>query len=292
MAGQHRRPGHPGEGGGGLPQWGLPVLRGRAPLSGHHRGDSPTPAGLTAGSGPRVVLDGTLVAITDVLTLLNHPGHSSQKSHGRRGSFNERFGEAATGDEALFNVDLMMDSMPQGSETIGGHSDRNVYRSFQSYKREGPEGFEGINGELRDSNGNLDALSPAVRVHVDRMDAAFANSRTATDLAVYRGMDDPEAMFGSGYSRDRDMTGMSWTDQGYSSTTADRATTSTFTLDGGISARILVPEGHPAVTLSLSDRESEIVLPRGGTFTVVADHGWSVNDQGENVRLLDVEVGS
>ncbi|HWB37047.1 MAG TPA: ADP-ribosyltransferase [Rugosimonospora sp.] len=95
-----------------------------------------------------------------------------------------------------------------------------------------------------------------------------------------------------------DLTGLRWTDKAYQSTTADpkvapefgkRWLTANSPLDGEpIILTMLVPKGTGGIQLAEMGHAAEILLERGLTMEVVADHG--VGPDG--FRHLDIEVVS
>lgn len=146
-----------------------------------------------------------------------------------------------------------------------------------------------------------------VQEWVDGIDDALSASRLQHDVAVYRGIRDPSRVFGPAWDDSANSkVGLTWTDGGYTSTSADERVVDQAGFAAGsrgdVRMRIVVPAGTPALRLSdmappnyqfsLDDPdeqhqvEAEILLQRGLTFRVVADHG-SVNG---GPRMLDVEV--
>ncbi len=83
---------------------------------------------------------------------------------------------------------------------------------------------------------------------------------------------------------------MSWREDAFQSTTARRATAVDFanggaSRNGGLLMRLSVPAGVGGVAMSKAGFESELLLDRGHTLTVVADHGLV-----DGVRTVDVQV--
>lgn len=153
------------------------------------------------------------------------------------------------------------------------------------------------------------------------IDKTMAVSRLKSDVVVQRALKDGRAVFGdawygeivdwNGKDRDRlelqigdwkagarpDLTGLKWTERGYVSTTADPAiatdvyaakwTASNAPLEGEpIVLNIRVPKGTGAVQLSPMGKEAEILLERGLTIEIIADHGVDF----DGVRQLDALV--
>ncbi len=72
----------------------------------------------------RVLIDASWRPITDVLDLLNHPGHSSQKSHGRRGGA-EALREAA---DSPLKASRALGGGKQGETTLEEHEKGTIVR--------------------------------------------------------------------------------------------------------------------------------------------------------------------
>ncbi len=142
--------------------------------------------------------------------------------------------------------------------------------------------FYAINGQLR-----RDEVDPLVRPIVDAMDSAMALSKLTADVQVWRGIAEPGKVFGDRV--DGDMTGLSWREDGYVSTSASSKVGRDFTYEGAGSGptlmRVSVPRGVGAVQVSGLYGQAELVLDRGHAFTVTADHGVTAG-----IRRLDVEV--
>lgn len=195
----------------------------------------------------------------------NHPGHADQKSHGRRKkSSAAKFDAATTGEDALKAASLK--SPPTDAQLV-------------AIKRYGGDGGYVINGDLRTQSGEIDQLAPKNRASVDQLDSVMAASLLTEDIIVHRRISDGVAVFGRDITTAvPDITGASWRDHGYASTSqAERGAS------GRMRMRILVPKGTPAFSHPDLDSD-EILLGRGLKFTVVKDYGPEV------VRRIDVVV--
>lgn len=141
--------------------------------------------------------------------------------------------------------------------------------------------FQAINGQLRRSE-----LGPTVARTVGRIDQVMSSSQLRTNVQVWRGIANPQRLFGD--ALDRDMTGVSWHELAYTST----STSSRFARDFGIQGvgstpvlmRILVPGRTGAARLGAD--QAEVLLERGLRFRVTRDRGVSP----DGYRLIDVEV--
>lgn len=202
-------------------------------------------------------------------------------------SFEDRFDNASSGLEVLDSTDRSL----VRSETLTPEQREGLY----AY---GGDDYQAINHVLRGgSQASLAENYPDVsREDIDRwtagVDSAMEQSRLPQESAVYRGMD-ATRLFGDAF--DGDMTGLEWTEGGYASTSTDPAVSRTFAGRGHGSTmmNVLVPAGIGGVEISDDGSsgenqfdESELLLERGLTFRIVADHGFG--DDG--TRWLDVEV--
>jgi ADP-ribosyltransferase exoenzyme/F like protein len=137
---------------------------------------------------------------------------------------------------------------------------------------------------------------------VASMDKAFAKSQLKDDVLVYRGGRGLE--FGSPDSWPADLTGRTWTEKAFTSTSYDPKSSRPFASDG-VLMRIFAPKGTRAVGLSRESvpggavGEGEILLDRGMSFRVIADHGRTLPDgitlpdephRAAIRRIIDVEV--
>jgi hypothetical protein len=149
-------------------------------------------------------------------------------------------------------------------------------------------GYAQINQDLR--SGRTD--NPATARTIATLDEGMRSSELTQGIKVGRGLKNPAGIFGAAWN-DTDVTGLTWTDQGFASVTADPARIqsgrSFFSGQDGASLTVLVPKGTPALAIGTRDSgsfgEKEMLLDRGLTYRVVRDHGVV-----EGIRKLDVEV--
>lgn len=178
-----------------------------------------------------------------------------------------RLEAAATGRDALYAVDRPPPSAARGVSAYYG------------------DGYREINNALRGRDpGNGRRVSAAV----SSLDAGFRATRTDRDVVAHRGVFYGSFVFGHQAWAAPSLEGMEFEDRGYSSTTTNPAVVSRFTsqyTDEGVSMRILVPQGTPALRLSEWGDEAELLLNRGSRFRVIRDHGTQ-----DGIRNIDVEV--
>lgn len=184
-----------------------------------------------------------------------------------------RFGEGGS-DSAAF------DSATTGSAALSsaGLTAEPTQAQAAALNRMGGDGSYVVNSDLRTQGGDTSRLSDRNAATVEQMDSLMASSPLKEDMVLYRHVADSEKTFGQHIdSTVADVTGLSWRDHAYTSTSVDPR--------GGklMEMRILVPKGTPGLSHSLLDPD-EVLLGRGLTFTVVKDHGPTVT------RHLDVVV--
>jgi hypothetical protein len=129
---------------------------------------------------------------------------------------------------------------------------------------------------------------------VRAIDRAMDASKLTEDIEAWRGVTRGTTLFDQyGPDLPDDLSGKEFTDPGFTSVSTTEAGAKAFAAGSDpILMRIVIPKGTGAVQLSRHEqtggfmRESEILLERGLTYKVVADHG--PNDKG--VRELDVQV--
>lgn len=146
-------------------------------------------------------------------------------------------------------------------------------KALSSYRA---AGFVKVNGDLRKNDGQT--TSAATEKIVAPIDAAMSRSQLTSDVSVERGISNGPAMFGDRWQGD--LTGTTFVDQGFVSTTTDHTIASEFAdripgvSDGGLS-RISVPAGTSAIKLSDQGpfQEAELLLDRGLTYEVTSDTG-------------------
>jgi hypothetical protein len=210
-----------------------------------------------------------------------HPG-------GGAPAFADRVEAAATGDAASQAAQYQP-------------SNDRIRSAIDNYGGEGPTSYQAVNSILRGSDYHGTSLSPQQQATVDGLDEAMNESGgLPQDIVSYRFMD-LSGPFG-GNPEDyltRDLTGLTWRDDGFVST----GTGEEWKDAGEVVLRILIPKGTPAIAHSRRDvpgdegglDADEVLLGRGLTFRVVADHGHRRTDyRGQpdpySGRDLDVEV--
>lgn len=139
------------------------------------------------------------------------------------------------------------------------------------------------------------SLQAGDRAQMKYLDEAMNHSHLPEDVTVHRGVTYGNHMLPKDWEH-RDLTGMQWTSPAYTSVSSDRDKAEAYVgdrADGGLLLNIKLPKGSSAISVMDPDEtgeglddENEMILPRGGTFRVIKDHG----DTGEyGVRTLDVE---
>lgn len=221
-------------------------------------------------------------------------------------SFDTRIARAKKGKQALDapSITLQMDTDLAGSVPASWDQQRRaeIVRALVVYRG---SGYGAINDTLRE---DYLVASELVKGYVSSMDEVLAASPLPHEVVVHRAIKHPAVVFGSAWptSEGGSAVGLTWTDNGFTSTSADdRVPLDGFT--GGAAKetsgpeaavmRIVVPKGIGAVGMSEMDTapapynspdlEAEVLLERGLTFRVVADRGYT---PGTRVRQLDVEV--
>lgn len=130
-----------------------------------------------------------------------------------------------------------------------------------------------------------------ISTYISVIDEITATSKLTDDVVVLRGTATGRGIFGD--ALDDDLTGWSWQEKSYVSTTADPKVANSFG-SAGLIMTITVPKGTGAVKLSsgsgdpskTTSAESELMLQRGLTLRVMRDNGRSA----DGTRRLDVEV--
>lgn len=196
-------------------------------------------------------------------------------------TFDARHRAAASDERAL---EATPAGLPRqsGAPTLS-RQQRDALRDYES------SFYYAINGQLR-----RDEVGTLVGRRVAHIDQVMALSRTNTDIAAWRGITDATRLFGG--RLDGDLTGFTWLELAYGSTTVDRRVAETFTYPGvdgtpKVLMRILVPRGTGAARISrmgdgLGGPQAEVLLQRGLRMRVVADRGMSP----AGYRMIDVEV--
>lgn len=160
--------------------------------------------------------------------------------------------------------------------------------------------FAVINGALRDDN-RWDDPEYAKEVRdIGRIDSAMDGSLLPRDIQVWRGMFHSTTVFGDRY--DHDLTGFSWEDKAYGSTTADERIIDDFHVSDtesprfkgqNVKMKVTVSAGTKALASSTFQKgaegkqsQAEITLQRGVKWKVVKDNGYDEN----GIRQLEVRA--
>lgn len=192
--------------------------------------------------------------------------------------FNERISSAATDRTALNAAPAGLGRTARGGTALT-RPQRAALRDYEG------SSFVGINGALR--RGEIAGRTGQTIGHID---TAMRASPLRSDVRVWRGVINAERLFGGRLNGD--LSGFSWREDAYSSTSTSEKVADGFLRDGGgigaVQMRILAPAGTKAVRISGDGfgEQAELLLERGLHFRVVADRG--VSPRG--VRLIDVEV--
>jgi hypothetical protein len=192
-------------------------------------------------------------------------------------SIEDRMASAATGEDALASASVSRVT-PSGRALLSDAQLRALY-DYSGWN------YSTINRGLRGTFGAT--LDAEARSFVRQIDKALANPRAALDrdVVVWRGSGFRAEFFGDRF--DGDLTGFTWRDKAYTSTSASRRQADIFAHgDRSVLMRILVPTGQHVVQLSGTDAEWEFLLKRGLKFRVARDRGFDSAGR----RLLDVEV--
>lgn len=202
--------------------------------------------------------------------LHDHLGES--KSAPKASGFEKRVEHAKTGPEAIHAAPFVRDSSnrPQSSDD---HVEQSLLRYMGQFYRP-------INRRLRENKVDED---PFIREQVDNIDSVMGSMKA--DVQTWRGIQSASMVFGDAWN-DHDVTGLEWRDDGYASTSADETLSNREDFSGpsGAVIRLLVPKGAQGVGLS-DTTEMELLLGRGQTFRIIADHGVV-----DGRRRLDGEV--
>ena len=181
--------------------------------------------------------------------------------------------EPLTGQAALKSVPKGLPK--RGSLTPAQRKSLKVYESAA---------FVGINSALRsDREGGPD---------VRNINSAMDESVLPESIEVWRGMNRAESLFGDRLAHD--LTGFSWQEKAYSSTSTEERVAKQFVVQGAnnptgdVLIRVSVPAGTKAVQISdeFGGNQAEILLQSNTKWTIIKDNG--IDDRG--FRRLDVEA--
>jgi hypothetical protein len=178
-----------------------------------------------------------------------------------------------TGDDAVRSAPYQRHVTRGGR---GGFTSEQIDQSLTGYAF---SWYRGINRALREHD-NDSGFEDAI-AHIDA-----AMGPISHDVQVYRGVRDPQVVFGDAWN-DHDVTGLRWRDDAYASTSGSEGTAKGDVGGAGKAEVVMhmrVPKGTPAVGMSTGEHsEQELLLGRGLGYRVIADHGGTP-------RVLDVEV--
>jgi hypothetical protein len=198
--------------------------------------------------------------------------------------------DAVTGDAALAVPPRSLDALTAAKDP---RADALWYRAGDNRAETAsgrPGSFE-MSAQMR----GTEKMTPETKARVKAIDAVMAESPLPEPILVYRGAERiggvrPDEAIGER----RNLVGKEFTDKAFVSTTTDAAHASWF---GGTVLRITVPEGTSAIRMAdrkgteRDQQESEILLDRGLTFRVVAQHGrGELKGDWGGAYVLDVEV--
>lgn len=204
------------------------------------------------------------------------PGKHDQLTHGGKGGFEEQIGKAASNQAALDASPADMRGKHEGRRPDAIETTKAERAALDGYSSDAQE----INDQIRTGK-----LTPEHEATVGEIDGVMHRSKLDHDIEVWRGVTDGRSIFG-GDDLPGDLTGREWTEKAFVSTSADRRVSEAF---GGmfngktgppVLMRVLGREGTGAITLSswgsgnpLFGGQAEVLLERGLSFRVVADHG-------------------
>jgi hypothetical protein len=158
-------------------------------------------------------------------------------------------------------------------------------------------GYGFVNSFLRGQNDGREAQTQET---IKQLDAIMDRSKLQEDIGAFRGVANARLMFGD--ALEGDMTGLRWTEKGYTSTTVNQDVADDFVDHDAedeaddwagngrgvvpVKMRIALPQGTPAFQASSVDDEAELVLGRNSNFRVIKDRG----RDNTGVRVIDVEL--
>jgi hypothetical protein len=160
--------------------------------------------------------------------------------------------------------------------------------------------FSVINGYLRNHRADDPDYKDEAKI-VAEIRSAMEGSKLEQPVHAWRGMFLARSVFGDSF--DNDLSGFSWDDKGFGSTTTNESVVDSFNLVGkttnpaklgqDVKMRVLIPAGTKVLQTSsytegskANGPQAEITLQDGMTWKVVKDHGFNA----KGVRELEVEV--
>jgi hypothetical protein len=201
-------------------------------------------------------------------------------------SYDERVAAAASGDAAL-------NATPFSLVRTDTHARLGNRNGLSAESRQALIAYRGndyiaMNTQLRGLGEST--RKPQIDELIKGVDQGLAASRLPQDTLTWRGIRSGSRIFGD--RADGNLTGFTWREDAYVSSSSEREVAGWFSGHGGVRMRVLTPAGVGAIQLSAVrddagyQDEAEIVLERGVGMRVVADRG--IDPDG--VRDLDVEV--
>jgi hypothetical protein len=160
--------------------------------------------------------------------------------------------------------------------------------------------FMVINSFLRGKTSREDVDNRDLNI-IENIDSAMRESVLPKPIQTWRGMFRSKLLFGD--SLDHDLTGFSWLEKGYGSTTTQEKVVETFNLSDdrqdpkyarqNVKMKINIAAGVQALQTSTSSKgsaangpQAEITLQRDLVWKVVKDNGYDA----AGVRQIEVEV--
>lgn len=213
--------------------------------------------------------------------------------------FIKRAKKAKRGRKALLSIPHnsewgMMDHQDSKTGRLNGYNTFDIFEATRNYQK---TSYRSINRELRGKGGDLTDVPPMQADEIKKIDAALSTSPSDSEIYVSRGVTNPSVTFGSAWNAQGSNAGLTWRDDGYTSTTVKDDVSMAFgnqiSKEEPVVLHILVPKGTRGIGLDFKvsnamSGEGEILLDRGLKFRVVHDSG--PLERGALVRNLYIEV--
>lgn len=217
----------------------------------------------------QAILRGETALTAGTTHVFHMPGQHDQSSHGRGG---------ATGHDALAAPKISIGS--DDGVVRGGYLNPEQAMALRRYRS---TAYTRINRHMRGQGVGMDDVTDA-GVLAASIKEAMAQSPLQSAITVTRGTKTHDWLPADVQAGD--MTGFTFRDKGFVSTSARMDQAKSFTRTGGVSMTITVPAGVGAIGLSDFTDEAEILLDAGLTFRVTGDRGLDK----DGIRYLDLEV--
>ncbi len=245
--------------------------------------------------------------------IVKHPGHSDQKSHGRKRRSGQSAGGQLTGDDipASEGDVFGFTTANYPSQALAYSTQKSTMDSMNSEAGIAHRGYIGsehaqINGFLRDPDGPMTSRSdtttggmplPVKQARVDNLDKAFSQDNMGVELTrdakLYRGVQVDRDI--ESHPMSKLEAGDEFTDLGFTSTSTNTAVTRDF-IDRdargeseGIQFNITAPAGTTVV--GGMDAEQELILPRGSKFKVTGKTRLQGQDEDDPDTWMGTENG-